>query len=109
VENTEYAFRLDHLRETRAAVRFVSFEPLIGPVPEPDLRGIHWAIIGGESGPGARPMVPGWVDDLLDACRRHGTAFFFKQWGGTNKKRAGRELRGQTWDEYPSVAELAAE
>lgn len=104
VESADYAFRLDHLRETRAAVRFVSFEPLIGPVPDADLSGIHWAIVGGESGPGARVMEQAWVDEIMDACRDHGTAFFFKQWGGTNKKATGRELRGRTWDEYPQQA-----
>jgi len=109
VENADFVFRLECLRETRAVVRFVSFEPLIGPIPEPDLRGIHWAIVGGESGPSARPMDPSWVEDLLDACRRHDTAFFFKQWGGTNKKRTGRELQGRIWDEYPRVPGLAAE
>ncbi|WP_042700794.1 DUF5131 family protein, partial [Azospirillum sp. B506] len=103
VESADYEFRLDHLRETAAAVRFVSFEPLIGAIPSPNLEGVHWAIVGGESGPGARPMAQAWVDDLLDACHDQGVAFFFKQWGGTNKKAAGRELRGRTWDEYPEA------
>ncbi|TWA70737.1 protein gp37 [Azospirillum baldaniorum] len=108
VENGDYVHRLDHLRQTRAAVRFVSFEPLIGRVPDPDLRGIHWAIVGGESGPGARPMDEAWVEEIHDACRDHETAFFFKQWGGTNKKAAGRELHGRTWDEYPRAQAMHA-
>lgn len=103
VESADYEFRLDHLRQTSAAVRFVSFEPLIGAIPSPNLEGVHWAIVGGESGPGARPMAQAWADDLLDACHDQGVAFFFKQWGGTNKKAAGRELRGRTWDEYPEA------
>ncbi|WP_241503899.1 DUF5131 family protein [Ferruginivarius sediminum] len=89
-------------------IRFVSFEPLIGRVHNPDLRHISWAIVGGESGPGARPMDVAWVDELLSACRAHGTAFFFKQWGGTNKKRTGRVLHGRTWDEYPEKPLLVA-
>lgn len=103
VESADYGFRLDHLRNTAATVRFVSFEPLIGAIPNPNLQGIHWAIVGGESGPSARPMEQAWVDELLDACREQEVAFFFKQWGGTNKKAAGRVLRGRTWDEYPEA------
>lgn len=101
VESDETKGRLDILRQTPSAIRFVSFEPLIGRVTEPDLRDISWAIVGGESGPQARPMNPVWVDEILTACRQHDTAFFFKQWGGPNKKRTGREFRGRTWDEYP--------
>jgi protein gp37 len=108
VENSDYLSRVDLLRKTGAAVRFISFEPLLGSVGVPDLSGIHWAIVGGESGPGARPMDPAWVDDILSACRRHGAAFFFKQWGGPQKKRTGRQLHGRTFDEYP-VAAVAAE
>jgi protein gp37 len=108
VESEETADRLDVLRATPAEVRFVSFEPLIGRVHGPDLRRISWAIVGGESGPGARPMDVAWVDELLSACRAHGTAFFFKQWGGTNKKRTGRVLHGRTWDEYPQKPLLVA-
>ncbi|NPV48793.1 MAG: phage Gp37/Gp68 family protein [Armatimonadetes bacterium] len=103
VESGEYLRRCDDLRMVPAAVRFVSFEPLIGPVPQPDLSSIHWAIVGGESGPGARPMQPGWVLDIRDACREQGVPFFFKQWGGCNKKKAGRLLEGRTWDAVPRV------
>ena len=101
VENSSVADRLDDLRRTPASVRFVSFEPLIGPVPQADLTEIHWAIVGGESGPKARPMEKQWVIEILQACREQGTAFFFKQWGGINKKKAGRELDGITFDEMP--------
>jgi protein gp37 len=101
VENGEHAFRLDHLRRTNATVRFVSFEPLLGSVAGADLSDIHWAIVGGESGPRARPMRQAWVREIRSICRRHGTAFFFKQWGGTNKARAGRVLDGKVWEEYP--------
>jgi len=104
VENDAHKDRIAVLRQVPAAVRFVSFEPLIGPVFDPDLSGIQWAIVGGESGPNARPMASEWAEDLLDACRAHNTAFFFKQWGGVNKKRTGRELLGRTWDEYPTLA-----
>lgn len=101
VENSQYLFRIDALRAAPAAVRFVSFEPLLGSVAGADLAGIDWTIVGGESGPGARPMDPAWVNEIHDACRFQGVAFFFKQWGGTNKKAAGRRLHGKTWDEYP--------
>jgi protein gp37 len=104
VESAPYLFRLEHLRDVRAHVRFVSLEPLIGPVGRPDLSDIHWAIVGGESGPGARPMERNWVDDIHAACRTHGTSFFFKQWGGRNKKRTGRKIDGRTWDEFPVSA-----
>jgi protein gp37 len=88
-------------RRTPAAVRFVSFEPLLGSVRHADLRNIQWAIVGGESGPRARPMNVEWVYEIRDACRRTGAAFFFKQWGGSNKKMTGRLLEGRTWDEFP--------
>jgi len=87
----------------RAVVRFISFEPLIGSVARADLKDIHWAIVGGESGPKARPMLENWVDEIELACRQHGTAFFFKQWGGKNKKAAGRRYRGATYDELPAL------
>ncbi len=101
VESDHYRGRIDELRQTGAKTRFLSLEPLLGPLHELDLRGIHWVIVGGESGPGARPMDPAWARDLRDQCRRAKVPFFFKQWGGTNKKRAGRVLDGRTWDEMP--------
>lgn len=104
VEDSRVVHRLDSLRQVPAAVRFVSFEPLIGSVSGAELLDIHWAIIGGESGPDARPMDPTWVDEIHDACRRAGTAFFFKQWGGRNKKATGRTYRDQTWDELPTFS-----
>jgi protein gp37 len=103
VEDARVLDRLDHLRRVPAAIRFVSFEPLIGSVAEANLKGIHWAIIGGESGPRSRSMEPSWVDEIEALCRRYHTAFFFKQWGGVNKKATGRLLRGQTFDEMPQV------
>ena len=104
VENADYRWRIDHLRRTPAAVKFLSLEPLIGPLDDLDLAGIHWVIVGGESGPGARPMQPEWVRSIRDQCRRSSVAFHFKQWGGTNKKRAGRALDGRNWDELPNSA-----
>jgi protein gp37 len=101
VENSDYLWRLDALRRTSAVIRFVSFEPLLGSVRSAALEAIDWAIVGGESGPRARPMQAAWVHEIRAACRRSGTAFFFKQWGGANKKRTGRELEGRTWDEFP--------
>jgi protein gp37 len=102
VENAEYVSRIDELRQIPAVIRFISFEPLIGPVGRVDLTGIHWAIVGGESGPRVRPMSREWVDELHVDCRKQRVAFFFKQWGGTRKKKTGRLLDGRTWDEYPS-------
>lgn len=101
VENAEYLCRIDHLRCTGARVKFLSLEPLIGPLPNLDLRGIDWVIVGGESGPGARPMDPAWVRDIRDQCVDAGVAFFFKQWGGVFKKHSGRMLDERTWDQYP--------
>ena len=109
VENEAALGRLDHLRSTRAAVRFVSFEPLIGSVAQADLTGVQWAIVGGESGPRAREMQEEWVDEVIDACIASGTAFFFKQWGGRNKKRAGRAYRGRTWDNLPAVENVVGD
>jgi protein gp37 len=103
VESQEYAIRIDHLRQTGANIRFLSLEPLLGPLPDLDLKGINWVIVGGESGPGARPMKPGWVSEIRDQCLSAGVPFFFKQWGGTNRKRAGRNLDGKTWDETPAT------
>ncbi len=107
VESAAYAPRIDQLRATNAAVRFLSLEPLLGPLPDLNLSGIDWVIVGGESGPRARPMDPAWVTDLRDQCARAGVAFFFKQWGGVQKKRAGRLLDGRTWDELPGAADRA--
>jgi protein gp37 len=101
VETEKYAHRIDHLRATAARVKFLSLEPLLGPLARLDLRGMDWVIVGGESGPGARTIAPEWVTSLRDQCTSAGVAFFFKQWGGVNKKRAGRTLEGRTWDEMP--------
>jgi protein gp37 len=103
VESKDYAFRIDHLRQTHSHVKFLSLEPLLGPLPELDLQDIDWVIVGGESGPGSRPMDSAWVTDVRDQCREAGVAFFFKQWGGVFKKRTGRELEGRTWDEMPTI------
>jgi protein gp37 len=101
VEDERVLDRLDALRVVPAAIRFVSFEPLIGSVKNADLRRIHWAIVGGESGPRSREMKPEWVHEVKRSCQLSGTAFFFKQWGGKNKKAAGRQLSGRTFDEFP--------
>lgn len=101
VEDDRYAFRIDHLRRTHAQIKFLSLEPLLGPLPHLNLEGIHWVIVGGESGPKARPMDRSWVIDIRDQCQRAGVPFFFKQWGGINKKKTGRLLEGRTWDELP--------
>lgn len=101
VESNAYTYRIDHLRETSARVRFLSVEPMLGPLRNLNLKGIDWVIVGGESGPGARPMEVEWVLDMRNQCRQMGVPFFFKQWGGTNKKRAGRLLENRTWDEMP--------
>ena len=106
VENGEYAHRIDCLRETGAYIKFLSIEPLLGPIPNLNLDGIDWVIVGGESGPGARPMSPLWVTDIRDQCRKAGVPFFFKQWGGVRKKKAGRELEGKMWDEMPIISLL---
>jgi len=103
VENASYVDRIDDLRVTGAHVKFLSLEPLLGPLATLNLHGIDWAIVGGESGPRSRPMNPAWVTDIRDQCRHAGVAFFFKQWGGKNKKKAGRILDGRTWDEMPVV------
>jgi protein gp37 len=101
VENADYLSRIDDLRKVNAAVRFISFEPLLGSVVGADLAGIHWAIVGGESGPRARAMSETWVREIEVACRKAKTAFFFKQWGGVRKKSTGRHYRGRTFDEMP--------
>ena len=104
VESEDYLGRIDLLRRVPARIRFISFEPLLGPILAPDLRDIHWAIVGDESGPRARPMEEWWVEQLHDACERQGVAFFFKQWGGKRKKRTGRLFKERTWDDYPSAS-----
>jgi len=101
VENEDYRFRIDHLRTIPAYIKFLSCEPLIGPIPEMNLHGIDWVIVGGESGPKSRPMDAVWVTDIRDQCQKSQTPFFFKQWGGVNKKKNGRLLDNQTWDEVP--------
>jgi protein gp37 len=103
VESARYLHRIDQLKKIDAVIRFVSFEPLIDSVSDVDLSLIQWAIVGGESGPGARTMLQVWVDEIELACRKAGTAFFFKQWGGVRKKAAGRRYRDATFDEMPNV------
>jgi protein gp37 len=107
VESEDYWWRVDHLRRVGAHVRFVSLEPLLGPLTTLDFRGIHWAIAGGESGPHARPVDGKWVRDIRDACVEQRVAFHFKQWGGTNKKRSGRVLDDRTWDDLPRPSQTA--
>jgi protein gp37 len=101
VENERYVPRVDLLRQTQAHVKFLSIEPLLGPLPSLDLARIDWAIVGGESGPGARPLQESWVRDIRDRCLDADVPFFFKQWGGVQKHRSGRMLDGRTWDEIP--------
>ena len=103
VEDKDHLWRVDHLRRTKAHIKFLSIEPLLGPLGKVHWQGIDWVILGGESGPGARPMHEEWVTDIRDQCREEGVAFFFKQWGGVQKKRNGRTLQGRTWDEIPSL------
>ena len=108
VEDGARLSRIRHLAETRARVRFLSLEPLLGPVEELDLKGIHWVIVGGESGPGARRMDPEWVCEIRDRCARANVPFFFKQWGGRTPKAGGRELDGREWSEWPSMLPTVA-
>jgi protein gp37 len=103
VEDSEVLHRIDELRSVPASIRFISFEPLIGSVAGANLSEINWAIVGGESGPRSRQMLEEWVDEIEALCRKNGTAFFFKQWGGKNKRRAGRAYQGRTWDELPEL------
>lgn len=107
IETREYLRRVDALRATPAAVKFLSLEPLLGPLGTLDLAGIDWMIVGGESGPKARPMELAWVREIRDQCVEQGIAFFFKQWGGANKKKTGRVLDGRTWDEFPAAKAVA--
>jgi len=108
VESDKYKDRINFLRYTKANVKFVSFEPLIGSMGNINLNNIDWAIVGGESGPGARYMDPEWVTDLRDKCVKQRTPFFFKQWGGINKKKTGRMLDSRTWDEMPALEMVEA-
>jgi protein gp37 len=101
VENEDYTFRIDALRRTGAVVKFLSLEPLLGPLHNLNLAGIHWAIVGGESGPGARPLERARITAIHDQCLQARVPFFFKQWGGTNKKKTDRVLDGHTWDKSP--------
>ncbi|PKO17333.1 MAG: hypothetical protein CVU38_21705, partial [Chloroflexi bacterium HGW-Chloroflexi-1] len=104
VETQDYVYRIDHLRQTGAYIKFISLEPLLGPLPHLDLHGINWVIVGGESGPGARPLCEEWVLEVRDQCQVAHIPFFFKQWGGVRKKSAGRLLEGCTWDAMPVLA-----
>ncbi|MBN2543310.1 phage Gp37/Gp68 family protein [bacterium] len=101
VENMDYLFRIDHLRNTDSKIKFISFEPLLGPISNLNLKDVDWVIVGGESGPKARPMNPEWVKEIRNQCVHASVPFFFKQWGGVNKKKNGRKLDGRTWDEMP--------
>jgi protein gp37 len=103
VEDGEALGRIDELRRVPAAIRFISFEPLVGSVRNGNLQGVQWVIVGGESGPRARPMEPVWVDEIAEMCAIGGAKFFFKQWGGRNKKATGRTYRGRTWDDLPAL------
>jgi protein gp37 len=105
IESENYVFRADDLKKTGAHIKFLSIEPLLGSLQKLKLKGIDWAIVGGESGPGARPMNPDWVRDLRDRCEREGVAFFFKQWGGVAKSRTGRLLDGRTWEQLPTESD----
>ena len=105
IENEDYLYRIEHLRRTGAHIKFLSIEPLLGPLRKLNLRGIDWVIVGGESGPGARPMDSAWVREIRALCTRAGVPFFFKQWGGVFKKRMGRVLDHRTWDEMPAGVE----
>lgn len=102
VESQKYVSRIDHLRSTGAQTKFLSLEPLLGPLGNLDLTGIDWAIVGGESGFGARPMLVDWVTSIRQQCLEADVAFFFKQWGGVQKKKTGRTLEGRTWDQMPN-------
>jgi len=103
IEDARNLVRLKHLRLAKASVKFVSFEPLLGPVGKIDLTGVNWAIVGGESGPRARPIAEEWAIEIRDQCRAANVAFFFKQWGGIRPKSGGRLLCGREWNQYPHV------
>ena len=104
VEDQRHTFRVEHLRKTGAKVKFISLEPLLGSIPSLNLESIDWVIVGGESGPRARPIKESWVIDICNQCQGRKVPFFFKQWGGVNRKKAGRELEGRTWDEMPLLS-----
>jgi len=101
VESQDYSYRIEHLRRTPAMIKFLSLEPLLGPLEDLNLLGINWVIVGGESGPRARPIKTEWVTDIRDQCLESKVPFFFKQWGGVRKKKTGRILEGRTWDQMP--------
>ncbi len=101
VEEAAYLYRIDDLRQCQATTKFISFEPLLGFIPGPNIDGMDWVIVGGESGPRARPMKKEWIIDIRDACTQQNIPFFFKQWGGVNKKKTGRMLEGKTWNQMP--------
>jgi len=109
IEDERVVFRVHHLQQVPAHVRFLSCEPLIGPLNALPLEGIHWVIVGGESGPGARPMQQAWVESILLQCRNAGVPFFFKQWGGPQKQRKGRVLHGRTYNEFPVAAHIGTQ
>ncbi|HWK47945.1 MAG TPA: phage Gp37/Gp68 family protein [Stellaceae bacterium] len=108
IEDRQNTIRLKHLKAAQASMKFVSFEPLLSSVGSIDLKGIDWAIVGGESGPKSRPMEEEWAIEIRDQCRRDGTAFFFKQWGGIRPKSGGRLLKGREWNEYPKFKKQLA-
>lgn len=103
VENEKNTYRIEHLKQTGAIIKFVSMEPLLGPTHLSNLDGVNWVILGGESGPGSRPLMPDWATDIRDLCLHNKVPFFFKQWGGTNKKKTGRMLQGQIWSQLPQL------
>lgn len=106
VESSHYLYRINDLRGANATMKFLSLEPLLGPLVDINLENIDWVVVGGESGPGARPMKEEWILDIKKQCRQQKTAFFFKQWGGVNKKKTGRRLKGKTWEEMPACPQL---
>ncbi|MFH1492779.1 MAG: phage Gp37/Gp68 family protein [Candidatus Omnitrophota bacterium] len=105
VESADYVHRIDDLRKTSVAIKFISLEPLLGPLPRLNLEGIDWVIVGGESGPRSRLVKKEWVEDICEQCCAKGIPFFFKQWGGANKKKAGKMLNGRIWNQMPSLVE----
>ena len=108
VENQDYLYRIDHLRKTEAQLKFLSFEPLLGRLQDINLDGINWVIVGGESGPKSRKIDPDWVTEIRDNCLEQNVPFFFKQWGGVNKKKNGRLLEGRIWDQMPKTQFIPA-